>query len=77
MVDEKNPDVYAYTRSLGGTKYLVLLNFRATPSTLNLNGLDVGKAKLVIDNYGDIPGPIGELRPYEAAIYCLSALNTS
>lgn len=66
LLDENNPEVYAFTRELDGKKVLVLLNFKsniATPAT----GLDIGKAKILVSNYkSHLPG---KLQPYEAIIY--------
>ena len=69
MLDKSNPNVYAYTRELNGEKFLIMLNFTSNPAVTNI-GMDVGNAKLVIDNYGTTSA-IG-LRPYEAAVYELS-----
>lgn len=69
LVDSDNPDVYAYTRELDGTKFLVLLNFRDKAAPVR-TGVDLGKATILLDNYGDPPKD-GQLRPYEAAIYRL------
>jgi oligo-1,6-glucosidase len=67
LLDKENPDVYAYTRELNGKKLLILLNFRDKPATVNL-GMDISKAKLLMDNYGNGPQNGGNLRPYEAAV---------
>jgi oligo-1,6-glucosidase len=67
LLDENNPDVYAYTRELDGKKIAVLLNFTSKEATAN-TGLDSSKAKILLGNY---PSPLanGKLRPYEAVIY--------
>ena len=67
LLDKDNPDVYAYTRELNGTKMLVLLNFRDKTASVN-TGLDLSKGKVVLGNY---PTALrdGKLQPYEAVIY--------
>ncbi|HEY6956269.1 MAG TPA: alpha-glucosidase [Flavisolibacter sp.] len=67
LVDKDNPSVYAYTREWKGKKLLVLLNFTNTAANVN-TGMDLSKAKLLIDNYGK--GSFNNsLQPYEAAVY--------
>ena len=66
-IDKNNPDVFAYTRELNGTKMLVLLNFRSKEATVN-TGIDISKAKLLIGNYNSALVAT-KLRPYEAIIY--------
>ena len=71
LLDKDNPDVYAYTRELEGTKILILLNFRAKNSIVTISDLDINKAKLILNNYNDeIKEPLN-LRPFEAKIYML------
>jgi len=67
LLDKENPDVYAYIRELNGKKLLILLNFRDKPATANI-GMDLSKAKLLIDNYGTGAQNGASLRPYEAAV---------
>ncbi|MFN2444441.1 MAG: alpha-glucosidase [Vicinamibacterales bacterium] len=67
LLDQDNPDVYAYTRELEGRRILVLLNFRDKPAAVD-TGFDVSKGKVLLRNYPAAP-PNGQLRPYEAAIY--------
>lgn len=71
LLDPENPDVYAYTREGYGAKMLILLNFRTRPATA-VTGVDLTKAHLILDNYGDKPTS-DTLRPYEARIYQLAA----
>jgi len=67
LLDPDNPDVYAYTRELDGKKMLILLNFKSKTSQVH-TGLDLRKARLLLDNYtGQTAGE--SLRPYEAAVY--------
>jgi oligo-1,6-glucosidase len=67
LLDRDNPNVYAYTRELNGKKLLVLLNFTNKPASAN-TGIDVRKAKVLIDNYGSNSSN-GSLQPYEAVIF--------
>jgi oligo-1,6-glucosidase len=71
LLDKENPDIYAYTRELNGKTLLVLLNFRDKAASTRL-GLDISKAKLLINNYEtgqpDGKGDAVNLRPYEAAV---------
>lgn len=66
LIDEANPAVFAYTRSLKGKTLLVLLNFKSVESKVNTN-LDLSKAKALIGNYST-PSINGTLKPYEAVI---------
>ena len=67
LLDKDNGDVYAYTRELNGRKFLILLNFKSKVATFNI-GMDISKAKLLLDNYSTtIAG--NSLQPYEAAVY--------
>jgi oligo-1,6-glucosidase len=72
LLDKENKQVYAYTRTLGVTKYLVLLNF----SKENLDyplpiSIENGHYSVIINNLIDSP-PIEEnkikLAPYQALI---------
>ena len=69
LLDDNNPDVYAYTRELNGTILLILLNFTATTAAFD-PGIDIGPAQLMISNYSSA-SPGHTLRPYEAAVYRL------
>ena len=72
LVDAANPDVYAYTRSLNDDKYLIVLNFHAKISTVNIGSGNLG-GKPIINNYPDAPSISNDgqitLKPYQAAIY--------
>ncbi len=70
LLDKSNPKIYAYTRELDGKKLLVLLNFSDANATAD-TGIDVSKAKILINNYNS-KSPDGQLRPYEAIIYELN-----
>ena len=70
LIDKDNPDVYAYTRTSGEMKILVLLNF--TFKTVIVNTVtEFDKATMLFCNYDyRLKSPV--LRPYEASIYKLS-----
>lgn len=68
LLDEENPDIYAYTRELNGNKIVVLLNFTANLTNFNLD-FKFGKHKVILDNYEDCKEvKSNSLRPYEAII---------
>lgn len=69
VVDHANPDVYAYTRTLGDETLLVVLNFRPRPASVNLAGLMPAPAARLIGNYATAAAHADQLRPYEAAVY--------
>jgi oligo-1,6-glucosidase len=69
----EHPHLYAYTRTLGDERLLVLCNFSADPQTLVLPAdLPLGHTELLIGNYSDA-GPADTLRPYEARVLRLHA----
>ncbi len=68
LLDPDDNDVYAYTRTLGEDRLLIVCNFRGTPSKFSYDG----KGTALISNYEQ--PEVRELRsvtlrPYEAAIY--------
>ncbi|MDN3583610.1 glycoside hydrolase family 13 protein [Mucilaginibacter flavus] len=69
LLDEQNPDTYAYTRELEGKKLLILLNFSSKKATAQ-TGLDIGSADVLVGNY-EHPSKDGSLQPYEAVVYQL------
>ena len=66
LLDKENPNVYAYTRELDGKKFLVLLNFTAKGTTVK-TGIDISKAKVLINNYAATTAS-ETLKPYEATV---------
>jgi glycosidase len=62
--------LYVYTRTLGDERFLVVLNWSASPATVDVTEPAV-RSGLVLGNYPDTPAvPTGEtFRPYEAAVY--------
>jgi oligo-1,6-glucosidase len=75
MVMEDHPEIYAYVRTYGDERLLVILNFFGGTPTFQLpEELEVGqvKAELLISNYlVSESGGLEEivLRPYEARVY--------
>ena len=69
-LDPQNPHVYAYTRSLNGEQYLIVLNFSGTDLAYDLpGGLKTGQS--FADNYAPSE-PLAStlhLKPWEARIY--------
>jgi oligo-1,6-glucosidase len=70
-LDPQNEKIYAYTRTLGENKYLVIENFSSSPVTYTLpNGLKAATLLL-----SDIPSshesnaPTLNLAPWESRIY--------
>lgn len=75
LLDEKNPDVFAYIRENNGNKMLVLLNFSKESKVANLTMKNRIK-QTVLCNYETIPKDnltdnTISLRPYEALVYGL------
>ncbi len=73
LLQEKNEDIYAYTRSAGDMRYLVLLSFSTKRATIDLTKLSFKKAKLLISN-DDVRSRSGnsfELYAYQACVYLL------
>jgi len=73
LLDNANPNVYAYTREWNGIKLLILLNFTSKAATVD-PGMGMAKAIPLLNNYrapAPPPTPANNitLRPYEAAIY--------
>jgi glycosidase len=69
MVDEKNNDVFAYTRSFGKEKVLVVANFRKEDINWEIpNSLDVEVGQLLTSNYETLNVKDGkvDLRPFES-----------
>ncbi|GET19866.1 glycoside hydrolase family 13 protein [Prolixibacter denitrificans] len=72
LLDQDNPNVYAYTRELNGRKMLILLNFTDHQADAHLP-VNMKNAKQLIGNYSktaEKENPLS-LRPYEAKVYQL------
>ncbi|MDS0300151.1 alpha-glucosidase [Halogeometricum sp. S1BR25-6] len=75
LLRPEDPDVFAYTRTLGDERGLVVLNFAATPVEFATpERLSVGGLELAISNAEapTAPPETLELGPYEARVYLTS-----
>lgn len=70
LIQPENPTIYAYTRTLGDKKMLVLLNFSDGNSTIKLDA-ELKMEAVHINNYPDfqINENRVELKPYQAMIF--------
>jgi oligo-1,6-glucosidase len=73
LIAEDHPEIYAYIRTFGNEKLLVILNFYAGTPVFQLpEDLHTNAPELLISNY-TVDEKIGiqeiELRPYEARVY--------
>lgn len=66
LLKADDPDVYAYLRTAGTERLLVICNFTAATQTRHFSQLPA-TAKLLISNYADDQGDA--LRAYEAKVY--------
>lgn len=71
-----NEEVYAYTRTLGNERYLVVLGFSTKRTSVSIDEVDFNEARLLISNDEDHAERIKkdshfELKPYQAMIYRL------
>ncbi|MBM7662716.1 oligo-1,6-glucosidase [Bacillus mesophilus] len=73
LILENDTEIYAYTRTLGQEKLLVVLNFFGGTPTFRLpSSLHVESHELLISNYGveeDVNIQEFQLQPYEARVY--------
>jgi oligo-1,6-glucosidase len=73
-IDPAHPQVFAYTRTLGDRRLLVVVNLASTPCGYQLpNDLTVGEC-LLHNDVGDPATPgaaVLDLSPWQAAIYCV------
>ena len=67
LVDENNPQLFAYTRTLHNQTFLAVLNFSDTNAQLHTN-LSIEQSAIRMGNYA-IPAKNNVFRPYEAVIY--------
>ncbi|SEL50755.1 alpha-glucosidase [Paenibacillus sp. OK003] len=66
----EDTNLFAYTRTLGDTKLLVLSNFYGKVVPFQLPSEFAGDKRLLISNYSDVVSE-NALRPYEARMYLL------
>lgn len=66
LIEEDNPDVFAYTRTNGRQKLTILCNFRKKPVPFEKKKQLNHEAELILSNE-DLPSNL--LRPYETSIY--------
>ena len=64
LVDAKNPDVYAFTRTSKDKKITVIANFRA-----EVVKFEHTAQSLCLSNYSDTAVVLTELRPFEAVVF--------
>ena len=69
IIDEKNEDIFAYTRELGNEQLLVVLNFSDKPALLNTS-IETNQDNILITNYVQ-PCQNNFYQPYAAVIYKL------
>ncbi|HBU82092.1 MAG TPA: alpha-glucosidase [Paenibacillus sp.] len=66
----EDTNLFAYTRTLGGTQLLVLCNFYGKIAPFQIPSEFEGHKTLLISNYSDVVSE-NALRPYEARMYLL------
>ena len=74
LILENNPSIFAYVRTYGEEKLLVIANFTAEECVFELpEDISYSEAELFIHNYDVENGPIDNmtLRPYEAIVFKL------
>ena len=72
LLDKDNPDVFAYTRTMDGETFFVLLNFTKKMVDFNFNEFKSVNKLLVLSNYNTadkVAAPLVKLQPYQAVIY--------
>jgi oligo-1,6-glucosidase len=70
LLDAANPHIYAYTRTQGSEKVLVVLNFSSAPRTWALPAGLTPSGKPWLNNYPTaVPsGPTLALQPWQAVV---------
>ncbi|OIJ07665.1 glucohydrolase [Anaerobacillus arseniciselenatis] len=74
LILEDNEDIFAYVRTLGNEKVVVVCNFYGNEPTFELpNDIQFSESELLISNYGDEEGTVKQftLKPYETRAYLL------
>lgn len=69
LLEPEHPDIYAYSRSLEESNFLVLLNFSNEPSEITLKNFSHSK-KILINNYNEleVTEKAYKLKPFQAVI---------
>jgi alpha-glucosidase len=71
---EKHPTIYAYTRTLGSEKAVIIMNLSDQPALYRYDGIRLSSDNLVLQNYDVKPHKNAtrfKLKPYEARVYLL------
>ena len=73
LVQQSHPDVYAYTRSYKGKRFLVVLNFKETETNFDLKTLSPIGTPL-LNNYFQLikEDDVLKLKPYQSLIFELT-----
>lgn len=75
LLQENNEEIYAYTRTYGEDRFLIMLSFAAKRTQITLDEIDYEKATLLISNDEEAAlkkGKTFELAPFQANVYKLS-----
>ncbi len=71
---EKDPQIYAYTRTDDNSQMLVISNLSTKPAVFKVKGMNLSSSQLVLNNYevaSQTEAEGIELKPYEARVYKL------
>ncbi len=74
LILEDNEDIFAYVRTLGDEKLVVVCNFYGNEPTFELpKDIQFSESELLISNYGNEEGTVKQfkLKPYETRAYLL------
>ena len=73
IIQPEHKDIYAYTRSMDGKKWLVILNFKANNTEISIPELNA-TTTLIINNYDTInlKGSTLQMQPYQAILFELN-----
>ena len=75
LVQENHPEIYAYTRTLGGKRVLILCNLKGKDTSIDLENISVSSDQLLLANITvEEHESMTELnfKPFEARIYSLN-----
>jgi oligo-1,6-glucosidase len=72
LILDEHEQIYAYTRTLGEEKLVILCNFTGENAAFTLpENLHFESSSLLIGNYENHLVENGKLKPYEAKVYIL------